>query len=267
MTIELGWACPSPDEITLEAFEDLLDAVSNAGYSGIEPLISGPFQLDPSKLNQLMDNRNLNLIGVRTGAIGMKYGVYLSQVEEDSRAQAIDALKEVIRYSADFGKPKILVGLLLGRIAEGINQADALVWISEGIRPCAAEAERLGLEIDIEPINRNELGYNRTVAECLKLLDQIGAPNVKLLLDTFHMSIEENSIPDALMMAGNRIGHIHLADSNRTAPGQGNFDFKSFFDQLSNAGYAGPMTVECDCSDPKVDLRESMDFLSQFVNS
>jgi len=84
------------------------------------------------------------------------------------------------------------------------------------------------------------------VAEGLTLVEQIGAPNLRLLIDTFHMNIEERSITAALVQGGSRIGHVHVADSNRRAPGLGHFDLAEFFGALRALGYVGDVTVECE---------------------
>jgi sugar phosphate isomerase/epimerase len=98
-------------------------------------------------------------------------------------------------------------------------------YLVEAIRECAAAAAETGVRFALEPLNRYETDLVHTVAEGLELADRIGAENFGLLLDTFHMNIEEPVIEDSIRACGNRIFHFHVADSNRWYPGAGHLDF------------------------------------------
>jgi len=236
----------------------LLDTVAAAGYEGIEPMISVSYALPATKLRRMLDARGLRLIGLRTGAIVRDRGLTLSACAPSVRACAVSALTEVIHYGARFGHPKVLVGLLQGRLEPGVTLEQALDWIAQGLSSAAREAADLGIEIDLEPINRHELGYQRTVAEVLALIRRMGAPNVRLLVDSYHMHLEEDDLTGALSLSGPWIGHVHLADSNRHAPGMGDLDFAMLLKAIAGAGYRDVMTVECDdWPDPLTALQEA----------
>ena len=96
----------------------------------------------------------------------------------------------------------------------------------------------------IEPINRYETGLINTVASGLRLVDTIGLDNVGLLLDTFHMNIEEPSMIESMVAAGERLFHFHVADSNRWYPGAGHIDFNAIFSTLNSVGYQGFVSAE-----------------------
>ncbi len=247
-------------------FDLLLDALAEAGYAGIEAMIAAPYALPAGMLWQRLSERGLQLIGVRTGGVVEQRHLYLSSADPMVRMRAVSALCEVIEYGAEFGQPKILLGLMQGRLEAGVALNDALGWITEGLARAGEVAARLGLEIGLEPINRFILGYNSTVNDVLALIQRIGADNVRLLVDTFHMHIEERSIAGALVEGGARIGHVHLADSNRRAPGLGHFDFAEFFGTLRALGYTGDLTVECEYwPNQIVAARMAMGFLSGIV--
>ena len=76
------------------------------------------------------------------------------------------------------------------------------------------------------------------------MLNGIGADNVKILADLYHMNIEETNIPDAIRNAGSRIGHVHFADSNRRAAGLGHTDFLPIVSALVEIGYSGYLSAE-----------------------
>lgn len=97
----------------------------------------------------------------------------------------------------------------------------------------------------LEPLNRYESRYLNSVADNLAVLAEVAHPNAGLLPDTFHMSIEEASIPDALRVAGDQVKHVHLGDSNRLLPGSGALDWTAVFGALSDIGYRGAVNLEC----------------------
>jgi D-psicose/D-tagatose/L-ribulose 3-epimerase len=85
--------------------------------------------------------------------------------------------------------------------------------------------------------------YN-TIDDTLALLDTIGAPNITLHLDTYHMNIEEQGFREPIVRAGNRMGYIHLSESDRGAVGKGNVDWDGVFAGLADIGYTGPLVME-----------------------
>lgn len=242
----LGWACPAPDDLAPDELCALLDAVAGAGYAGIEPMIAGPYRTDARFLERALAERGLRLIGVRTGGLIVQHGHALSDPDPARRRAAVAALCEVVRFASRFGRPKILVGMMQGRLQAGVALGDAEQWIAEGLAEAAEAAAPLGIEIDLEPINRYLLGYHATVDSILPVIARTGAPNIRLLADCYHMHLEEASIGAAVVQAGSAIGHVHVADSNRHAPGGGHFAFPELFGVLRAVGYRGEITVECD---------------------
>jgi sugar phosphate isomerase/epimerase len=97
----------------------------------------------------------------------------------------------------------------------------------------------------LEPLNRYESRYLNRVTDNLRILDAVNHPNAGLLPDTFHMSIEETNLGDALRQAGDRIVHVHLGDSNRLLPGQGLLDWEKVFRALNDVRYDAYVNLEC----------------------
>jgi sugar phosphate isomerase/epimerase len=160
----------------------------------------------------------------------------------------------------------IIIGLLRGIVKPGVSQAGAMGWLVDALKRCSAAAASHGVRLVLEPINRYETTLINNVAQCLDLIDAVGADNFGLLPDTFHMNIEEPSIPESLRRAGSRIFHVHLADSNRWYPGAGHVDFCGIVRTLRDIGYAGYVSVEA-MPEPDADTcaRESIKTLSQLL--
>jgi sugar phosphate isomerase/epimerase len=116
--------------------------------------------------------------------------------------------------------------------------------------------------IFLEPLNRYEARYLRTVTQAADVCRAVGDPRVKVMADLFHMSIEEVNLAAALRAEAGLIGHVHLADSNRLLPGQGHTDFVPPFSALREMGFAGWCALECGIGgDPAEALPQAVRFI------
>lgn len=120
--------------------------------------------------------------------------------------------------------------------------------ITERTALCFAKAIRTiedrGITIAIEPLNRFEGFLINTAAEGAEFCRMVGNPNLGLMLDGFHMSMEEDSIPGAVLAAGAYLKHLHLAENNRKLPGTGSFPWNEFFAALKQVNYRGRLDIE-----------------------
>ncbi|MDF9715874.1 sugar phosphate isomerase/epimerase family protein [Nocardioides sp. ChNu-99] len=108
----------------------------------------------------------------------------------------------------------------------------------------AAEAAGRGMTLGLEICNRYETNVINTAADALRLADDIGADNVTIHLDTYHMNIEEDSLSEPVRLVGDRLGYVHVGENHRGYLGQGHIDFDGFFGALAEIGYTGPVTFE-----------------------
>jgi sugar phosphate isomerase/epimerase len=131
-----------------------------------------------------------------------------------------------------------------------------------GFGSSMAAARTAGVRIALEPLNRYETPLINTAREALEFLDRLGADNLGLLLDTFHMNIEEPSIEESIRICSGRIFHFHVADSNRWYPGAGHLDFAGILQTLLATGYDGFVSGEF-MAKPGADLaaQKAADFL------
>jgi sugar phosphate isomerase/epimerase len=242
--MKLSWATPEIDALPLEQWERIFACLAENGYAGIEPIISGVYKSPEEKILKLLDRCQLKITGFRTGGIAKVHHVAFNDPCAEVRLEAVDRFNRVVQYAAIFGTPKMLVGLMQGRLADGQDLADAKKHIRECLAICCDYAQTYGIEVDLEAVNHNEINYHNTVADVAGFIKTIGKDNLRLLIDTYHMHLEESSIEKAVNEANDQIGHVHLADSNHLIPPTGNFNFPSFFRLLSEAGYRGTFTLE-----------------------
>lgn len=264
--MNLSWATPEIDALSLDEWEKTFACLSANGFIGIEPIITGVYQTPVNDILELLKRHHLRITGFRTGGIVQKHQVSFSDLNAQKRKEALDRFLEVTHYAAEFGNPKLLVGLMQGKLEDGGSLKTAEGLIKDCVAVCCDEAEKLGLEFDMEPVNHFELNYHNTVGDMAAFIREIGKPNLKILIDTYHMYLEERSIEEAVLQAKGILGHVHLADSNRLIPSTGCFDFPTFFDLLNEIGYKGSFTTETSSEMDAKNIIQASKFLYSFIN-
>ena len=145
----------------------------------------------------------------------------------------------------DLAKPGMKVVICCpDRVKEGFTLKDTEGWFAESLFECEKVAKEFGVTLALEPLNRYETNFINTLDEGIEFIKKIGFQNVKILADTFHMNIEEVSVPGAIIAARDYLSHIHFADSNRYAPGDGHLNFRGIVDALVKIKYKGFITME-----------------------
>jgi sugar phosphate isomerase/epimerase len=119
-----------------------------------------------------------------------------------------------------------------------------MAWLVEALQECSRAAAEQNVRLALEPINRYETSLINSTGQGLELIERVGAENFGLLLDTFHMNIEEPRIEASIRRCGERIFHFHVADSNRWHPGGGHLNFGSILGALGETGYTGWVSGE-----------------------
>ncbi|BBB47271.1 sugar phosphate isomerase/epimerase family protein [Pelolinea submarina] len=242
--MKLSWATPEIDALPLEQWERVFAWLAENGYAGIEPIISGVYKTPEDEILSLLDRYQLKITGFRTGGIAKAHHVAFNDPGAEVRLEAVDRFNQVVQYAAVYGKPKMLVGLMQGMLADGQDIVIAKEHIRECLEICCDYAQTYAIEVDLEAVNHNEINYHNTVADVAGFIRTMGKDNLHLLIDTYHMHLEESSIEQAVNAVKGQIGHVHLADSNHMIPPTGSFDFPAFFRLLSDAGYHGTYTLE-----------------------
>lgn len=226
-----------------ENLQENLKTISDLGYDGVELAIRDPEIVDQDDLFNQVRSKNLEVSAIGTGQAWGEEGLSYCDPDTEIRRKAIERTISHIPFAARTGAV-IIIGLLRGIYPPSVTRADAFAWMREAFRQCCAEAKKEGVRIAFEPINRFEVNSLNSVEEGLEFIDSVGADNLGMLLDTFHMNIEEPVIEESIRTAGERIFHFHYADSNRWYPGAGHLDFESILNALYTAGYTGYISGE-----------------------
>ena len=213
------------------------------GFDAVEVFAPSAEALGQTSLKSLLVEHKLKLAALGTGAGWAIHRWHLSHSDPKVRQRAREFIGSFVDFAAGFGAPAI-IGSMQGRSEGEVTREQALAWLGEALEELGARAERCGVPLLFEPLNRYETTLVNQVADGMQLLESLRTRNVKLLCDLFHMNIEEVSIPAALRQAAPRLGHIHFVDSNRRPAGLGHIDFPSVVLALREIGYAGYASAE-----------------------
>jgi D-psicose/D-tagatose/L-ribulose 3-epimerase len=180
------------------------------------------------------------------GAFGPDRDV--SHEDAARRAQGVRYLEGCIDLAAAVGSPHVAGPMYSAtgkaRLLPPEEREQQRVWAVESLRQAADYAGERGVRLAIEPLNRFETDLVNTVEQGLDLCRRTGRDNVGLMLDTFHMNIEEKSISAAMAMAGDRLFHMQVAENDRGTPGSGHVPWEEVFGALDAVGYSGPIVIE-----------------------
>ena len=244
-------------------FAASVSKVAAWGYDGVEVAIRDPALVDSDELDRLVSGLGLIVPAIGTGQAWGEEGLSLTSDDEAVRVKAIERIRSHVPLAARLDA-MIILGLIRGMTPEGQTHQQSMAFLVEAIRECATVAAETGVRFALEPMNRYETDLVHTVAEGMDLIERVGAENFGLLLDTFHMNIEEPSIEESIRRCGDRIFHVHVADSNRWHPGAGHLDFASILATLQEVGYDGFVSGEfMPVPDPDTAAERSIAFLRE----
>ena len=233
--------------------------IKSLGYDGVELAVRDPAALDASALESLLAEHRLPVPAIGTGQAFGEEGLSFTHPDASIRRKAIDRIKSHVSLADRLGAI-VIIGLVRGKKGSDTSGDQVEHWLVEALTECASENETVKLAI--EPINRYETDLINTVASGLKLVDAIGLDNVGLLLDTFHMNIEEPSMTESMVTAGDRLFHFHVADSNRWHPGAGHIDFADVCKTLNSIGYQGFVSAEIlPLPDPDTAAKKTVEYM------
>jgi len=232
--------------------EKAISSSAALGYDIIEiPL------LDPGTVDPAVTARQLEKHGIAaTTSLGLSFDTDISSTDLDVVARGEALLKDAVGVARDIGA-RYLGGVIFSALAKYPGPAAGEGWnnSAETLARVAELAKSAGITLGLEAVNRYESNLVNTGAQALELIDAIGAGNVVVHLDTYHMNIEDGDLRAAIANCGERLGYVHIGESHRGYLGTGTIDFRAVFRALADIGYGGPITFESFSSavvDPKL---------------
>jgi sugar phosphate isomerase/epimerase len=235
-----------------EAFTD----VAAKGLTGVEIAVAYPDRADAA---EILSHANRNHLVVTTISTGQIYGLdwlYLTAPEESVRVRAAQVVRAHVDLSVKIGRPNVTVGLLRGKLEPG-SKEELEDRLAATLIPLCDYAGERGVKLQLEAINRAETTIVNSMAQCLAFMGKLGNPeSLGILYDTYHSNLEDEDMLEAVRAAKGRIFNVHLADSHRGLPGEGNIDFPAVCKAIRETGYKGAFALETLCVPTKEHILE-----------
>jgi D-psicose/D-tagatose/L-ribulose 3-epimerase len=175
---------------------------------------------------------------------------------EADQQTAMTYLKTMVDQAAALGVRNIVgpVYSVVGRVGAFTAAERKKEWrlVVKNLKVLCKYAQSKGVVICLEPLNRFETNFINTVDQALDMIKDVNSPALKLLLDTFHMNIEEKCQGDAIKRAGKHIGHIHACGSDRGTPGNDHIGWEGIAKAIKAVKYDGPVVIESFTQDVKI---------------
>lgn len=212
-----------------------------AGYDLLELSLHDADALDVAAARAELQAAGLGVACSR----GLSFAADVSSEDPAVVDRGAALLQASLRVAHGLGAT-VLTGALysaLGKYSRPLSTAGRANVVS-ALRDLATEAAGLGVRLGLEICNRYETHVVNTAVDALRLADDIGADNVLIHLDTYHMNIEETDMVRPVLQVGDRLGYVHVGENHRGYLGSGHIDLASFFRALATVGYTGPVTFE-----------------------
>lgn len=222
---------------------NLLTQIKNWGFDGVEFHINAFTEQDAKEYRKICDDLGLE----STSTIAFDASQYDPSSEDPVKRQnASDEIKRSVEKTLILGG-NIIVGPMfqgLPKFSGGAPTQKEWDWAVESIKEGAKYAEKAGIRLAMEPINRFEMYMVNTMADAYRFVKEVGLENVGLLADTFHSNLEEKNTVEAWSKVFDKVYHVHISENDRGIPGTGHAIPKDIFELLKEKNYDGWLTIE-----------------------
>jgi D-psicose/D-tagatose/L-ribulose 3-epimerase len=237
-----AWVWTSP--VTTDEFSKLVPMVARMGFDLIEIGIEGTSDLDYRRGAEIAKG---NGVGVSVCA-AMGPDRDLIHPDESIRKNGMSYVRHCIDAAQTLGSPTVCGPLYsaVGRTWQATDderKRDVDLLVNQ-LRELSTYAAERGVGLGVEPLNRFETSFINLTSQAIEVVDRVGHPACGLLLDTFHMNIEERSIGDAIRSAGPRMRQLHTCENDRGAAGSGHVPWKEVAAACKDIGFNGPFVIE-----------------------
>ena len=225
------------------------------GFESVEIPIEDPSHIDPAHVKRALEKAGL-VCGSVCACMGPDRDL---RGTPENQETGKTYLKAIIDQAAALGGASVI-----GPVYSAVGRADAVEpneyaqqWktVVGHLKDIARHAKSKGVTIALEPLNRFETDFINTADQALKMVSDVGSPNLKVHLDTFHMNIEEKNQAKAIKKVGKLLAHVHACGSDRGTPGSDHIDWKSIAKALKKIKYNGDVVIESFTTDVKVIAR------------
>jgi D-psicose/D-tagatose/L-ribulose 3-epimerase len=236
------WVWTSP--LTTDELKHLAPHIAGLGFDWLEVPIEALDDLDFKQGAEILRENNLSV----SVCAAMGSDRDLIHPDADIRENGMDYLRQCIEATKTLGGTN-LVGPLysaVGRTWQSTPEERArdLDLLVDNLSALSNYAGDRGVVLCVEPLNRFETSFMNLAEQVIEVVDRVDHPACQIMLDTFHMNIEEKSLGNAIRAVGPRLKHLHSCENDRGAPGSGNVDWEGVKQAIKDIQYDGPVVIE-----------------------
>lgn len=234
----------SPDVTAFQGeLEYSLGFLADLGYDGVEFMTLDPSRLDWENVKRELDKRGMMVSLVCTGEIFGQLKLSYMDRDPSIRKEAVRRSKEIIDLAA-YLDSNINIGRVHGIFHHDTDQAVSLGWVVDALRELCDHAGPLRVNVALENVTIMQTNFINTVADAARIVDMVERDNCNVMMDVFHMNIEEKDMFATIREYSPYNIHVHLADNNRRYPGHCGLDFEKIIAAFKAEGYDGTYTTE-----------------------
>ncbi len=224
------------------------------GFSGVDLFVNNTSPEVMRQYKKTMEDYDIKM-ATYLAIFLAENGVKLSEKDPAKRVKNIELVKAQLDNARFFDARGLAMGFIRGGYEEGKEEkSDAMKRIAEALTELGEYAHSIGTKILLEPINRYEINTINTAVEGADFINDNKLKGIGLLIDAFHMNIEDKNIGDSIRYCGEHAVNMHMADSNRYALGEGHLDMKEVLVALNEIKFNGFLTLEAFVKDAEKDL-------------
>ena len=234
------WVAP----LTTEAFASLAPKIARMGFDLVEVPIEGTTDLDYARAGQIARDHGLAI----SVCAAMGPDRDLIHDDESIRRNGMAYVRHCIEATQAMGGTN-LGGPLYAAVGRTWQAGDderkrfTDLLVSQ-LRALSEHAGDRGVVLGVEPLNRFETSVMNLTSQAIEVVDRVDHPACGIMLDTFHMNIEERSLGDAIRAAGARVCHVHACENDRGAPGSGHVPWQEVAQALRDINYSRAIVIE-----------------------
>ncbi|WP_058485102.1 sugar phosphate isomerase/epimerase family protein [Defluviitalea phaphyphila] len=215
-----------------KSFYDL----ASFGYDGVELMTLNPSELNWDFVRKEAEKNKLDIVLVCTGEIFGQLGLSYTNPKEEVRKEAIRRTKEIIDFASALNA-NINIGRIRGQYCSELSKEQTEKYAVDAFKEISEYSGKKNVEIALETVTIMQTNFINTLEEAVNIIEAVDNPYFKLMMDVFHLNLEEKDICEAIKQYSKYNIHVHLADNNRRYPGHCGLDFEKIITTFKECGY------------------------------
>lgn len=220
-----------------------IDKLKEYGYDGVELMTRNTDLIDENKIVNYIKNKNMDISMVCTGEVYGEDGLTLTSPDFEIREATKRRLKKLIDF-AEKCNSNLNIGRVRGFYCKELSESETEKLAIENLRELCDYAKVKNVKLLMEPVTRLQTNFINSTQDGIEFCKRVNRENFKLMLDIYHMNIEDPCILNSLKEARGFVEHIHFADKNRRILGSCGMDFKKIINTLKEINYKNVVSLE-----------------------